>query len=158
MKLFLEFLHRKERESRKHLKIVSKALKEAKFKVHEHLKDDEDPYIFVYGEDPNLSFEGIRIYSIGDSLAYRAQKEKETEPFGKAYPLNLEDMFSDVMSQTAAEKKAGLKVIELLSKEIKKFFKNSVKAAAESEDVEKPKPVVVKTGGTDYSGMVVSKM
>lgn len=157
MKLFLEFLHRKERESKKHLKILSKALKKAKFKIHEKLNED-DPYIFVYGEDKDLPFEGIRIYSIGSSLAYRAQKEKDTEPFGKAYPLDLEDIFNDVMGELANEKKAGLKVIDLLGKELRKFFKDSAKANLDAEDDVKPKPVVVKTGGTDYSGMVVSKM
>lgn len=157
MEQFLEFVDRKERESRRHLKIVSKALKSAGMNVYEHI-DHEDSYIFVKAKNEELSFEGIRIYEIGDSLAYRVQKEKDTEPFGKAYPLNLEEMFNDLMGENMKEEQAGKEVVKGVVKEIKEFFKKSAKAQSEIDDSAYERPVVLKTGGTDYSGMVVGKM
>lgn len=157
MEYFLEFVDRKQRESKKHLKLVEKALKKSGFEVASFI-DEEDSHIFVKGDVKEIPFEGIRIYEIGDSLAYRAQKEKETEPYGKAYGINLEEMFNDFMGENIEEEKAGLEVIKGLAEEIKEFFTKSAKAQSEVEGREEEKPVIVKTGGTDYSGMVVSKM
>jgi hypothetical protein len=154
---FLEFVDRKERESRKHLKLVSKALNESGMKVYDHI-DHEDSYIFVKAPKEGLPFEGIRIYEIGNSLAYRVQKEKDTEPYGKAYPLDLEEMFNDLMGENMKEEEAGKEIIKGISKEIKEFFSKSLKAQAEIEDEGEQRPVVLKTGGTDYSGMVVNKI
>jgi hypothetical protein len=157
MYCFLEFVDRKERESRRHLKITLKALKESGLHTYDHI-DHEDSYIFVKSSNKNLPFEGIRIYEIGNSLAYRVQKEKDTEPFGKAYELNLEEMFNDLMGENMKKEQAGKEVIKGVNKEIKEFFSKSAKAQAAVEEMGESKPLVVKTGGTDYSGMVTSKM
>jgi hypothetical protein len=157
MYCFLEFVDRKERESRRHLKITLKALKESGLHTYDHI-DHEDSYIFVKSSNKDLPFEGIRIYEIGNSLAYRVQKEKDTEPFGKAYELNLEEMFNDLMGENMKKEQAGKEVIKGVNKEIKEFFSKSAKAQAAVEEMGESKPLVVKTGGTDYSGMVTSKM
>jgi hypothetical protein len=157
MYCFLEFVDRKERESRKHLKLVEKALKNAGLKVENYI-DQDDSYLFVNTTNPDTPFEGVRVYEIGNSLAYRIQKEKETEPYGKAYLLDLEEMFHDFMSENMKEEKAGKKVIDSLVNEIKQFFDRSAKAESEILGKERDKTVILKTGGTDYSGMVVSKI
>lgn len=156
MKHFFEFVDRKERESRKHLKLVEKALSGAGLSV-KSFTDQDDSYIFVNSTNPNVPFGGIRIYEIGNSLAFRIQKEKDTEPYGKAYVLDLEDMFNDFMSENMEEEKAGKKVIKSLVEEIKEFFDRSAKAESDIVGKEGDKTVILKTGGTDYSGMVVSK-
>lgn len=157
MKQFLEFVDRKERESRRHLKIVLKALKESGLHTYNHI-DHEDSYIYVKSDNKDLPFEGIRIYEIGRSLAYRVQKEKDTEPFGKAYSLDLEEMFNDFMGENMKEEQAGKAVIKGVINEIKQFFSKSAKAQTAIEELGDSKPVIIKTGGTDYSGMVTSKV
>ena len=157
MEQFLEFVDRKERESRKHLKLVEKAFKNAGLNVESFI-DQDDSYIFVKTINQDTPFEGVRIYEIGDVLAYRVQKEKDTEPYGKAYLLDLEEMFSDFMSENIKEEKAGKKVVDSLVNEIKKFFDRSAKAEADVLGKERDKTLILKTGGTDYSGMVVSKI
>jgi len=157
MYCFLEFVDRKERESIRHLSVVAKALKSSGLKVHEHI-GKEDSYIFVKSTKDELPFEGIRIYEVGGSLAYRVQKEKDTEPYGKAYTLDLEEMFNDFMGEKMKEEEAGKEVVKGISKEIKEFFSKSAKAYSEIEDRTESKPVIVKTGGTDYSGTVLSKI
>lgn len=157
MELFLEFLSRKDREDKRRLGIISKALKKVDFQVKESI-EEKDPYIYVYSKEKDLKFEGIRIYPIGKNFAYRTQREKDTEPYGKAYELNLEDAFNDLMNEYTEEKKAGIALIKNLGKQIKNFFDESLKAQNEMEDTTEQKPMVLKTGGTDYSGMVLSKM
>jgi len=157
MEQFLEFVDRKERESRRHLSILSKALKESGLKVYDHI-DKEDSYIFVKSTKDDVPFDGIRIYEVGRALAYRVQKEKDTEPYGKAYPLDLEEMFNDLMGEKMNEEQAGKAVIKGVIKEIKEFFSKSAEAQSNLEDKVEPKPLIVKTGGTDYSGMVLSKI
>lgn len=156
MQNFLEFVDRKERESRKHLELVEKALKNAGL-IIENFIDQDDSYIFVNNTNPDAPFGGIRIYEIGNNLAFRVQKEKDTEPYGKSYLIDLEEMFNDFMSENIEEEKAGKEVIESLVNEIKQFFDRSAKAEEEISGKEKEKTIILKTGGTDYSGMVVSK-
>ena len=110
MKQFLEFIDRRQREAIRHLKLVEKMLKKNGMDVRSFLEEDE-PYIFVKTTE-DVSFEGIRIYEIGNSLAYRVQKEPETHPYGTAYSLNLEDMFSDFMSDNINEDQAARKFME----------------------------------------------
>ncbi len=158
VEMFMEFVDRKQRESRRHLKIVESLLKSHGLQVKGHL-DDEDPYVYLKSTHPKLSFDGVRIYEIGNSLAYRIVKEEKTEPFGKAYSLNLEEMFNDFMSENnVKEEQAGKKVIEGVLNELKKFFDKS--ATAERE-MKKGDPdgngVILRTGGTDYSSLVFNK-
>jgi hypothetical protein len=39
-------------------------------------------------------------------VAYRVTKEEDTEPYGKAYQLNLEEMFNDYMSESPQEERS----------------------------------------------------
>lgn len=155
--VFREFVDRKQREAVKHLKLLEQLFKQGNVRV-QNFVEEEEPYIFVHSPDDKLSFDGIRIYEIGDSIAYRVQKEPETHPYGKAYQLDLEEMFNDFMSENMKEEKAGQEVIKSVIEEVKKFFKKSADAEADMEE-ENPdgSQIQLRTGGTDYSGLVQSK-
>lgn len=148
---FLEFVDRKQREAIKHLGLMEKLFQRSGMQISAYL-EDEDPFIFVKSPDGRLSFDGVRIYEIGGMIAYRVQREQKTEPFGKAYLLDVEDMFNDFMSENMKEEDAGQKVIESVVSEIKKFFKKSAEAEQELIDSgQDGAGVILKTGGTDSS-------
>ena len=158
MQNFFEFVDRKQREAVDDLEVVAKALKKGKLEVREHLKDDQ-PYLFVKSGNKKLSFEGVRVYKIGDQIAYRIQRLEKSEPFGKTYALNLDEMFNDYMSDGMSKEEAGEKVIESLGDEIKKFFRKSEKAEEELRTGQKDGlGLIVKTGGTDYSSTVLNRV
>lgn len=154
-KTFREFLDRKEREAVTHLHIVKKLLEQAGFTVDSFLVSDEDPYIFVHSNDDSLSFAGVRVYSIGETLAYRIQKESETHPYGKSYLLDVEGMYNDVISDLGDEEKTGKKVIKSVAEEFKRFFKKSREAEQHLKSVDVTDGngvVVVRNNPTDYTG------
>lgn len=157
MRNFFEFIDRKQREGKKHLKLIERVLRRGGLNIYSHL-EEEEPYIFVKAPK-KLSFEGIRIYEIGDMIAYRIQKEETTHPFGKARMLDLEDMFHDFMSENMKEDEAGKKVIESVVEEIRKFFLKTSQAEQDMIDARQDDPgLIVKTGGTDYSSTVVNRL
>lgn len=159
MKTFLEFVERKERESIKHLNLIAKMLKND-FAIKEFLNNNKDPYIFVQvpSEFKSMSFKGIRIYEIGDCMAYRIQQESDTEPYGKAYSIKINEMFNDFMSDMDSEDKVLEEIKKQIINEIKNFFTKTLKA--ENEMINKgtdQQNYIMKAGGTDYSNMVLSK-
>jgi hypothetical protein len=159
---FGEFVDKKKRESVRHLELVKKLLEHTGMKVDNFLmtdEDDHDPYIFCHNPAKSGSFDGIRIYKIGNDLAFRVQKESKTHPFGSAYPLPIESMFYDFMADKDVDnKKAGQKVIDAVGKEVRKFFDKSVEAERSyNKEIEKDGNVLVRTSGTDYSSLVYSK-
>lgn len=158
MDQFLEFVDRKQRDAKKHLGLIERLLKKGGMQATAHL-DEEEAFVFVKSPNHKLSFDGIRIYEIGQMIAYRIQKEEKTHPFGKAYLLDIEDMFNDFMSENMEEEEAGNKVIESVVEEIKKFFNKSAKAEQELKDNgESGTGMILKTGGSDYSSMVLNKV
>ena len=157
MECFLEFVDRKQREARRHLRIIEAMLKKSGLNVKGHLDDDE-PYVFLKTTNNKLSFEGVRIYQVGSIVAYRCQQEEKTEPYGKAYMLNLEEMFNDFMSENMKEEDAGKKVIHSVLLELKNFFEKSAEAEKELKQMDFGNGgLIVRTGGTDYSSLVFSK-
>ena len=155
-KLFLEFVDRKQREAKKHLKLIEQLFRKNGMEVYGHIEKEDDPYIFVKSPK-KLSFDGIRIFEIGNMVAYRVQKQEKTQPYGKSYMLGVEDMFNDFLSENMSEEEAGKKVIESVVEEIKTFFERSGKAESEIKDADMP-GLILKTGGSDYSSMVMSKL
>jgi hypothetical protein len=140
------------------LKIVEKSLRKGKLHVYSHIEDD-DPHLFVKANNKKLSFEGIRIYHIGDGIAYRVQKLEKTEPYGKSYALNVEEMYNDFMSENMDEKEAAEKVMEAMVNEIKKFFHHSAQAEDKLRTGQKDGVgMIVKTGGSDYSSTVLNRI
>jgi hypothetical protein len=161
MKTFCEFVDRKEREGKRHLRIVKKLLESHGMKVTSHL-DADDPYIFLWNPDKKISFDGVRIYKIGTQMAFRVQKEEKTHPFGRAYPLDIEEMFNDLMSDHHDPDKAGKEVVRAVIEEVNAFFKGSKDAEKDLRDKDfvKDDPwsqIVMKSTGTDYSNTVTGK-
>lgn len=129
IKTWNEFVDYKVRDVFKKLKIVGALLQKGHFKVEDFIHEDEDPYIFVHTPKKyDLSFGGIRIYSIGEGLAYRVQNEKDTHPYGESYNLDIEAMWNDLLSEYGDEEKCGKKIISALYSEILHFFKHSADA------------------------------
>lgn len=161
---FGEFVDKKKRESIRQLKILGKLLEHNNMKVETFLEGGEDdPYIYCFNPSKNGSFDGLRIYKIGDQIAFRVQKENKTHPYGSAYPIPVEEMFQDFLSDEGIDEQgAGQKVIESVAKEVKKFFERSIdsekndRKAAIDKDKEKG-DVLVRTTGTDYSALVYNK-
>lgn len=166
-KTFGDFLTKKKRECLKQLSLLKQLLERSGFKVESYIggDDDDEPYVFCKAPSGGTSFGGIRIYKIGTQLAFRIQKENKTHPYGSAYALNIEEMFSDFMSEERVDdRKAGEMVIEFVGREIRKFFEKSLIAEKEeressvNRDKESSGNVMIKsTSGTDYSAMVFSK-
>ncbi len=163
MATFREFVNRKQRESTKHLGLIKKTLEKQGMLVNDFLKE-EDPYVFVKSNNQKLSFDGVRIYQIGGDMCYRIQKESKTHPYGKAYLLDVEGMYDDLISDRVKEEKAGKKVMKAIAEELKNFFRKSADAERELQSGEferKNDPLgrtTVKSTGTDYSNQVSSKV
>ncbi len=162
MTTFLEFVDKKQRDAAHQLKIIKQILEQHDFHVDSYL-DAEDPYVFVKSPNSNLSFGGIRIYKVGNTIAYRVQKDKRTHPYGNAYNLDLEEMYNDLLSDEMDPQKAGSEVIKGVINEIKKFFDNSKKAEKDLQNLEFDADkdplgrVMVRPNSLDYSSMIHSK-
>lgn len=158
---FVEFIDKKERETKKQLKIIEQILQQHGMDVKNNLQDD-DPYLFVYNPQKNTFFDGIRIYKVGDQISFRVQKEEKTEPFGRAYPMNIEEMFEDLITDYKPEE-AGKRIMMAVTTEVKKFFDRSAIAERELRDKEFEKDpwgkVVVRSSdyGMDYSNLTYMK-
>lgn len=160
---FGDFVDKKKRECVRQLTLIKQLLEVSGLKVENFLTESEDdPYIFCFSPSQN-SFDGIRVYKIGKTIAFRVQKENETHPYGAAYPLPVEEMFHDFLGdRDIDQKKAGKKVIEAVSKEIRRFFEKSIEA--ESEEREKDNEMnkgggnsLIRGSGSDYSSLVYNK-
>lgn len=161
---FGDFVDKKKRDTISQLGVIEKMLEESGLKVESHLEteDSDEPYIFCKNPVGGGGFDGIRIYKIGDHLAFRVQKESKTHPYGAAYPLPIEDMFHDFMTDDGVnEQEASKKIIEAVGKEIRRFFEKSREAERTERDRTITKDsagdVAVKTMGTDYSASIHSK-
>lgn len=161
---FGDFVDKKKRESIRQLKLMHKLLEQNGLKVENFIdgKDGSEPYIFCYAPTKELGFDGIRIYKIGSELAFRIQKESKTHPYGSAYSLPIESMFSDFLSDDGVDQaKAGKKIIESVGKEIKKFFERSIEAERNERKLDLDNMsngnVLVRTTGTDYSALIYNK-
>jgi hypothetical protein len=148
---FSSFLDKKNKQARKELELVKDVLEEGEMGVEDHLESDP-PYLFLKGEGTNLDFDGVRIYKVGSNLAYRIQKESKTEPYGAAYPLNIEEMFGDLITDMD-EEKAAEEIKKAVIAEFKNFFKKSSEAQdrINSDGVDMHSKIVVSGGAGDLS-------
>lgn len=160
---FGDFVDKKKRESIRQLGLVKKMLEHSGLKVDNFLESEDvsEPYVFCHNPSRNGSFDGVRIYKIGGELAFRIQKESKTHPYGSAYPLPIESMFNDFLSDDGMdESKAGKKIIEAVNKEIKQFFEKSVEAEKEVRKTEiesDTATVQLGSGVRDFSSLVYNK-
>lgn len=153
---FFDYINRKLLSSKRKLKIIHKILKQSDIKSKLYTKNTDDPHLFVYSTDDNCDFEGIRIYPIGRSIAFKVQNRSDTHPYGKAYLLDFENIYNTFMSEKdAEEEKAGKDVIKYFVDEIKRFFKMSAEAQNNVDKTDKR--LMLRNTGTDYSANVYSK-
>lgn len=146
MPTFVEFVGKKDRETIKHLKLVKRLLQQEGFQVASHLSHHrEDPYLYVYSPDSTIKF-GLRVYGIGDELAYRLQRKEQTHPYGRAERLPIEEMWDDFKSDGAEDGKAAHKLIKAVGGELRAYFKESAKADKKARQLELDKQPL---GGVD---------
>ncbi len=164
MRSFKDYVDTKQKKVIKQLQLIGNMLEKSGLKVSDFSETAEagqQPYIFVYNTAGTRFFDGVRIYSIGNKIAYRVQKEETTHPFGKAYSLDLEEMFNDFLEEeNIDEKKAGKMIIEEVPQIMRRFFERSAKAEKEIETqeiIDKKDMTIGSTMGTDYSNMVYNK-
>lgn len=161
METFVEFTNRKYRESTNKLNLLYKLFRKGGLQVENHTKKCDDPYLFVRSNEPTYSMGGVRVYKIGDYIAFRVQKDSETHPYGRAYPLEVEEIFEDFVEDMSPEK-AFEKTAETIVEEINRFFTESIKADKEVNysNIEGDKDpmgrVMVRSTGTDYANTVMS--
>lgn len=159
METFVEFVDKKKRQSKKQLGLITKILQKEGLIIGNHLEEDE-PYVFLKSTSSGLSFDGVRIYKIGSNIAYRVQKEEKTHPYGKAYTLDLEGMYHDLLSDDMNEDKAAKEVMKSIIQELKTFFDKSLDAEKELQigDYDKKGDpmgrILARNTGTDYSNMI----
>lgn len=135
MRTFRDFLGGKKREAIRQLNMVEEVLKRGGFRVESFLNEQfDEPYIYCYNPNRDTTFKGVRVYRIGDKIAYRVQRESETHPFGTAYILDMDSIFNDLMSDGVTKKiELGHKLMEEIVQNIRAFFKESAEAEREEE-------------------------
>lgn len=158
-KSFSEFIDKKGREGRRQLHIIREVLRKGGMRVADHVESNDDPYIFIANPEAASSFHGVRVYKIGNGVAFRIQREEKTHPYGTAYLLKIPEMFNDLV-EDMKEEQAGKKVMEYMVKELKKFFLLSATAETglQTPDVQGSGDalgrLIVQSSGTDISRQV----
>jgi excinuclease UvrABC helicase subunit UvrB len=133
MKTFLEYsTHRVREHDPKKLELLFKALTKSGLFVADKTDLEKDPHLFVQAIPEPEEFEGIRIYILGNICAYRVQKLKDTEPYGKAYFLDVQKMYDDAIKDIGDAGDQNKKIyvdalIKKLGEKLQKFYKDSVK-------------------------------
>lgn len=139
---FSSFLDNKNKQARKELEVVRDILEDGEMEVVDFL-DSSSPYIFLKNSSEGLDFEGVRIYKVGSNLAYRVQREEKTAPYGEAYPLNIEEMFGDLITDVD-EKEAAEQIKKAVVAEFNNFFQKSSEAQQK-----------INSNGTDIHSKIV---
>lgn len=162
METFLEFVNKNKRDGKRHLTILEKVFQRGNMTVKPFM-DEDNPYIYVAAPTKEMSFGGVRVYQIGDTIAYRIQKQENTEPFGRPYLLDVEEMYEDFMADDIKEDEAAKRIVQAVADEVSRFFRKSKEAERDFQDVEFDKQtdgmgkIVLKPTGTDYSNTVYNK-
>lgn len=161
-KTFGDFVDKKKRDAIHQLKLVEQILQKHGMKTENFLETDKgDTYIFCYNPQKNTDFDGIRIYKIGESIAFRIQKESKTHPYGQAYQIPIEEMFQDFLTDKGSKPdEAGKKVMDSVVKEIRLFFNKCVDAEKnnnDNDDRDDQGNVSMRSQTTDYSALVYNK-
>ncbi len=159
-KAFTDFIDKKQREANKQLGLIEQLLKKKGFKTENYIyrENNDDAYVYVKNPFHDTSFDGVRIYKIGETIAFRIQRESDTHPYGSAYALDVEQMFEDLMQEEdVSELQAGKLIIEAVAKQLNCFFKKSKEV--ESED--RAGTVIngedtVRSTGRDYGSLIYS--
>lgn len=151
---FSTFIDKKTNRARKELGIVMEVLKEGGVQVKDFLKG-ADPYLYVPSTKKNLDFGGVRVYKIGSTIAYRIQNEGDTEPYGASYPLDVEEMFEELLGDME-EGDAAEEIKKAVVEELQNFFERSLKAQDEisSQQFDPQSKIVVGSKAGDLGNMM----
>jgi hypothetical protein len=164
MKTFLEFAFAQHKESIDRLGLVKKILEKDGLRVDSFFEESK-PYIFCFNPLNNLDFEGIRIFENGKTMSFQVCKTKDTLPYGIARALDINDLFNQICELNSDKQEATDLLVKEVSKEIRKFFRQSKNAEDEmmnkiidgQSSGDKAGSIVVRNAGTDYSNQVYSK-
>ena len=162
MATFGSFVDQKTRENKDHLKILLDILNKAGFKATSHLKESKEPYIYVFNPKTenvsnDLSFGGIRIYTIAkDLICYRVQNKETTEPYGTAYLIDVKGMFKSLIKED--KDKVGFKIIYYIINEIEQFFVQSGKAEKSDMSDDMGMNGIVAPSPGDYANGITNKI
>jgi len=133
-------------------------------KVHEFLDRKKDPYIYVFNPLNDLSFQGISVYKHGDILCYRPQRYQDSQPYGAAYLVKMQDIYDDLIYKEKEKSRALSVLCKKLCKDVRSFFRQS-KGAEDSimksqmrspSDIDGTGQIVIRNTGTDYSDKIYS--
>ena len=170
MKTFLEYqLHRVKDYEPQRLHNLFKALQKGGLAAIDMTNAPRDPHIWVQAHSKPEEYDGIRVYLLGDICAFRVQKMKNTEPYGKSYSLDLQQMFDDILDDMGSKAKDHMneavdKLIAEISARIRKFYMDSIKDEEEFltnqlDGVDRDDiggAALVPNSGIDYSSTVYS--
>lgn len=167
---FLEYINRTDDTVVRRLKLLKRALEQGGFLVKDFALAEDDPHVFVYSLPKVSTFEGVRFYIYGDTLAFRPQKKVDTEPYGEAYSFNIQDMFDDMMMDYGDDKqdvnKPVKECLKKMAQEIRTYFIKSKTSEEELVKIQlsdiddkdsKSDGIVINTTGTDYATRIYSK-
>jgi hypothetical protein len=156
---FSSFIDIKNKQTIKQLEILKEILSKD-FQIETYL-ENEDPYIYLKAKK-DTPFQGVRVYKIGSNWAYRIQNESQTEPYGKAYPIDLEKMFEDIIPDMSEEEAGGV-IADALVEEFNNFFDKSAKLDKEfsvgqfnKNDISNSSVIVGSNSG-DFSNSIYNK-
>lgn len=126
MKTFDNYISTQQKKSIEKLHLVGQILKMGELKVKEFFNDKYDPYLYVLS-NADTQFEGIRVYPIENVIAFRVQNMEDTQPYGKAVEINVEEMLEDNISSNQDGNNLGEEIAQNIIEQIKNFFnKNSM--------------------------------
>lgn len=164
MEQFLEFVNKRKRNGKRYLNILEKVFKHGNMAVKSFM-DEDVPYIFLLTPNENdQSFGGVRVYQIGDTIAYRVQKQENTEPFGRPYLLDLEEMYEDFMMDDIDEHEAAKRIIQAVNDELGRFFRKSKEAEDDFKGLQFDEPsdgmgkIMLRPDGGDFANSVFNKV
>lgn len=162
MNSFGNFISKRDRDNREHLKILGTILKKAGFKITPHLDDPTDPYFYIHKPTDlsplieDLTFGGLRVYARGkDIICYRVQQKHDVEPYGTSYNLSVQDMYKEMLDED--EKKLPYLIIYHIVNELKNFFLQSANDENEMGEKDSQMGSIVASGNAiDYSSQVTA--
>ena len=125
MKTFLEFaVHRVRDYEPERLHDLFRLLQKGGLVAIDRTHQQNDPHIWVQAHPKPQEFDGVRVYLLGNICAFRVQKLATTQPYGKSYQLDLQEMFNKILERMGNDAKTNMKlaVKELIKKVAEKII------------------------------------
>lgn len=164
MKTFNEYKNVLDDQTKNNLELLTRIFRKDGLKVHEFLDQKKDPYIYIFNPLDDLSFQGVAVYKKGNILAYRPQRYQDSQPYGAAYLIPIQDIYEDLVYKEK-DKKEALKILcKKLCKDMRSFFRDSKKAEDDvlqsqlrsPQDVDGAGQIIIRNTGTDYANTIYS--